>query len=76
MDKMRAMPIVRLKIFVVSRIESQKATLARNWAQMSNRWIQEWVKTGFKYLDKALEYTLDETTLKEKPMAHASPAHK
>ena len=43
---------------------------------MSNHLIQEGVKTGFKYIDKALEYTLDESTLKEKPEAHASLAHK
>ena len=43
---------------------------------MSNHLIQEGVKTGFKYIDKALEYTLDEPTLKEKPMAPASLAHK
>ena len=42
---------------------------------MSNRLIQEWVKTGFKYLDKALEYTLEEPKLKEKPVAHASLTH-
>ena len=42
---------------------------------MSNRLIQG-VKMGFKYVDKALEYALDEPTLKEKPMAPASLAHK
>ena len=72
MDKMRAMLVVRLKIFVVSRIESQKSTLDRIWVQMSKCLIQEWVKTGFKYIDKALEYTLDEPTLSEKPKALAS----
>ena len=39
---------------------------------MSNRLIQEWEKTGFKYIDKALEYTSDEPTLSEKPKALAS----
>ena len=43
---------------------------------MSNRWIQERVKTGFKYIDKALEYTLDEPTLSEKPVALASQTDK
>ena len=43
---------------------------------MSNRWIQEWVKTGVKYIDEALEYTQEEDTLKEKPVAHASYTHK
>ena len=39
---------------------------------MSNRWIQEWVKTGLKYTDEALEYTQDEYSLNEKPEALAS----
>ena len=44
----------------------QKPTLARIWVQMGNRLIQQWVKMGFKYINKALEYTLDEPTLSEK----------
>ena len=43
---------------------------------MSNCLIQEGVKTGFKHIDKALEYTLDEPILKEKHVAQASLAHK